>query len=68
MAKTAHGFKIGDRVQSTETGAYGTYLGNGRTRFDACFQNGRHWKEKSQYWSEKKLKRADENDPNPSES
>jgi predicted DNA-binding transcriptional regulator AlpA len=50
--------KPGDRVRSTDTGALGTYLGGGQTRFDACTMNGRHWPERIIHWPLTKLKHA----------
>lgn len=51
-------FKPGDRIESTETGALGTYLGNGQTRFDACHINGTYWPEKIVYWSTTRMRHA----------
>jgi len=58
----------GTRVQSTETGAYGTYVGKGMTYWDACVQNGVEWKARTCDWPKSKLQLADENDPRRKES
>ncbi len=53
----------GDRVQSKETGAYGTRLENGRVRFDACHMNGKDWPAITLIRPDTQLTLADDNDP-----
>lgn len=54
--------KPGTRVRSTETGAIGTYLGNGITCWDECTINGVHWAAREGHWSRSKMELANDGD------